>query len=57
MEYTFSQTASSEIDIKKVVIFALLGITGLVFVFSLWIRLIVVVVSTLGMLQSSKQKR
>jgi len=57
MDYTFSPSDSSEIDIKKVVIFAILGITSLFLVFSLWIRLIVVIISTMGMIQSSKQKR
>jgi len=57
MEYTFSQTDSLEIDFKKVVLFALIGFTGVVFIFSLWVRLIVVIISTLGMIQSSKQKK
>jgi hypothetical protein len=56
MEYTFPQPESSEIDLKKALIFALLGFSGLVFIFSLWVRLIVVIISTLGMLQSSKHK-
>jgi hypothetical protein len=42
MEYTFPQTESSDIDLKKTILFALLGFTGMVFVFSLWVRLIVV---------------
>jgi hypothetical protein len=57
MEYTFSQTDSEEIDFKKILLFALIGFTGLVFIFSLWVRLIVVIISTLGMIQSSKQKK
>jgi hypothetical protein len=57
MDYTFSPSDSSEIDIKKVIIFGILGITSLFLVFSLWIRLIIVIISTLGMIQSSKQKR
>lgn len=56
MEYTFPTTEGSEINLKKVILFALLGFTGLVFVFSLWVRLIVVIISTLGMIQSSKRK-
>ena len=55
MEYTFPQTELSEIDQKKVILFAFVGFTGLVFVFSLWVRLIIVIISTLGMIQSSKQ--
>ncbi|OGN92865.1 MAG: hypothetical protein A2Y88_06905 [Chloroflexi bacterium RBG_13_48_10] len=56
MEYTFPQTESSDIDLKKTILFALLGFTGMVFVFSLWVRLIVVIISTLGMIQTSKRK-
>ncbi|HEX9091654.1 MAG TPA: hypothetical protein VF831_09205 [Anaerolineales bacterium] len=56
MEYTFPPAEESEIDIRKVLVFALVGFTGLVFVFSLWVRLIVVIISTLGMIQSSKRK-
>lgn len=55
MEYTFPQTDSSEFDTKKVILFAFLGFTSLVFVFSLWVRLIVVIISALGMIQSSKK--
>ena len=57
MEYTFQQTELSEIDQKKVILFAFVGFTGLVFVFSLWVRLIIVIISTLGMIQSSKQNK
>jgi hypothetical protein len=57
MEYTFPQTELSEIDQKKVILFAFIGFTGLVFVFSLWVRLIIVIISTLGMIQSSKQNK
>jgi len=57
MEYTFPQTELSEIDQKKVILFAFVGFTGLIFVFSLWVRLIVVIISTLGMIQSSKQNK
>jgi hypothetical protein len=57
MEYTFPQSESSEYDIKKTVIFALLGFASIVFVFSLWIRLILVILSTMGMIQSSKRKK
>jgi hypothetical protein len=57
MEYTFPEPESSEIDLKKAAIFALVGFVSLLFVLSLWIRLIVVIISTLGMLQSSKGKK
>jgi t-SNARE complex subunit (syntaxin) len=57
MEYTFDQPDSSEFDLKKTVIIALAGLISMVFIFSLWIRLIVVIISTLGMVQTSKRKR
>jgi len=57
MEYTFSQPESSDFDLKRAIIFALLGFVSMIFIISLWIRLIVVVISALGMIQSSKQKR
>jgi hypothetical protein len=57
MEYTFPQQESSEYDLKKTVIFALLGFASIVFVFSLWIRLILVILSTMGMIQSSKREK
>ena len=57
MEYTFPQPESSDFDLKKAVIFAFLGFISMVFVISLWIRLIVVIISSLGMIQSSKQKK
>ncbi len=56
MEYTFPSAEESALDIKKILIFAFIGFTGLVFIFSLWVRLIVVIISTLGMIQSSKRK-
>ncbi len=57
MEYTFPQLESSEFRFKKGYIFALVGFVSMVFVVSLWIRLIVVIISTLGMIQSSKRKK
>jgi hypothetical protein len=57
MEYTFPQPESSEYDLKKTIIFALLGFVGMAFVFSLWIRLILVILSALGMIQSSKRRK
>ncbi len=57
MEYTFPQTDPAELELKKVVIFAVVGILSLFFVFSLWIRLIMVIISTLGMLQSSRKTK
>lgn len=57
MDYTLSQEEAGEIDIKKAIAFAVFGFAGLVFMFSLWLRLIVVIVSTLGMIQSSRRKK
>jgi hypothetical protein len=57
LDYTFPQPESSEIDLKKTVLFALVGFSSLIFVFSLWVRLIVVIISALGMIQSSKGRK
>jgi hypothetical protein len=56
MEYSFPQVDSSEVDLKKTILFAMVGLTGMVFVFSIWVRLIIVIISALGMIQSSKKK-
>ncbi len=57
MDYTFPEAGPADFDVKKTALFAVIGIVSLVFVFSLWIRLIVVIISTLGMLQASKVKK
>jgi len=57
MDYTFPQTESSDMDLKKAIIFGIIGLTSLVFILSLWVRIIVVIISTLGMIQSSKQNQ
>jgi hypothetical protein len=57
MDYTFPQPESSEFDFKKTILFALVGFLSMVFVVSMWVRLIMVIISTLGMIQSSKQKK
>jgi hypothetical protein len=57
MEYTFPMSEASGVDEKKAIIFAILGLMSLVFVFSLWIRLIMIVISTLGMFRATKQKK
>jgi hypothetical protein len=56
MDYTFPAQEPSEVDLKKTAVFALVGLVSFVFVFSLWIRLIMVIISTMGMLQASKQR-
>ncbi len=57
MEYSFPLPESSEYDLKKTIVFALVGFASLVFVFSLWIRLLLVILSALGMIQSSKRRK
>ena len=57
MDYTFPEIESSDIDLKKIIIFGIIGLTSLVFIISLWLRIIVVIISTLGMIQSSKQNK
>ena len=56
MEYTFPQQESSEFDLKKTVIYAMVGFLSLIFVFSLWIRFVLLILSTLGMIQGSRRK-
>jgi hypothetical protein len=57
MEYSFPQLESTDYDFKRPLVFALVGLVSLLFVFSLWIRLILVVLTALGMIQSSKHKK
>ncbi len=57
MEYTFLSPDDSEVDLLKTVVYAFMGFAGLVFVLSLWVRLMVVIISTLGMIQSSRRKK
>ncbi len=57
MEYTFPDSGASELELKKAALFALLGLASLAFIFSLWIRLILIIISTLGMLQTARQKK
>lgn len=56
MEYSYPTGDSSKVDLKKAILFAFLGLTGMVFIFSIWLRLIIVIISALGMIQSSKNK-
>ncbi len=57
MEYTFPQLESSEIDVKRPLIIALVGFVGLIFVFSIWVRLILLILTTIGMIKSSRRKK
>ena len=56
MEYTLSPDEAGEIDLKKALAFAALGFAGLIVIFSLWLRLVVVIISALGMIHSSRRK-
>ncbi len=57
MEYSFPELETSGIDIKKPLLFALVGMVGMFFIVSLWIRLLLVILSTIGMIQSSKRRK
>jgi hypothetical protein len=57
MEYTFPLRETSGYDLRKTILFAVLGFASMVFALSLWVRLLLVILSTLGMIQSSKGKR
>lgn len=57
MEYTYPLPEPSAYDIKKTIIFALFGLGSMVLALSLWVRLILVILSTLGMIQSSKHRK
>jgi hypothetical protein len=57
MDYTFPSSDSTDLEIKKMFLFALIGFVSMIFIFSLWIRLIVVIISSIGMLQTSKRKK
>ena len=56
MEYTFPSVETAD-DLKRTAIFAVIGLASMIVVFSLWIRLIVVLISTLGMIQASLHKK
>lgn len=57
MDFSFPQLESTAYDMKRSLLIALVGLVSLFFVFSLWIRLILVIFTTLGMIQSSKHKK
>jgi hypothetical protein len=56
MEYTYLSPESSEISLMRAILFAFIGLIGVVFMLSIWLRLIIVIISALGMIQSSKRK-
>jgi hypothetical protein len=56
MEDTFPQLETSGFDIKKPLLLGLVGFISMVFVVSLWVRLLLVIFTTLGMIQSSRRK-
>jgi hypothetical protein len=57
LDYSFPQLETTDYDIKKPFLFALVGFISLLFIFSLWVRLVLVVLSTIGMIQSSRRKQ
>ncbi len=57
MEYTFPELESSGYDIKKPLLFALVGMAGMLVIVSLWVRLLLVILSTIGMIQSAKHRK
>ncbi len=57
MEYSYPQMEAASSDIKKTVLFAVFGIVGLLLVLSLWVKFIVVIISALGMLQTSRRSK
>jgi hypothetical protein len=57
MEYSFPQLETSEYDLKKPLLLGLVGLISMVFVISLWVRLLLVIFTALGMIQSSKRKK
>jgi hypothetical protein len=57
MESTFPQLETSEYDIKKPLLLGLVGLLSMVFVVSLWVRLLLVIFTTLGMIQSSRRNK
>ncbi len=57
MEYTFPLQETAGYDLTKTIVFAVAGLISMIFVLSLWVRVILVILSTLGMIQSSRQKR
>jgi hypothetical protein len=56
LDYTFP-TESTDLDIRRMLLFTFIGFVSMVFVFSLWLRMIVVIISSIGMLQSSRRNK
>ncbi len=57
MNYTYGDLDEPKVDIRRPLVFAMIGVIGLFFLFSIWVRLMLVVLSALGMIQSTKNKR
>ncbi len=57
MEYSFPQLETSDYDLKKPLLLGLVGLVSMVFVVSLWVRLLLVIFTTMGMVQSSRRKK
>jgi hypothetical protein len=57
MNYTYGELDEPEKDFRRPLVFALIGVIGLFFLFSIWVRLMLVVLSAMGMIQSTKKRR
>jgi hypothetical protein len=57
MNYNMIEIDDTSQDIRRPLVFALIGIIGLFFLFSLWIRFMLVILSALGMIQSSRNRK
>jgi polyferredoxin len=57
MEYSFPKPEMSDSELKRTVLIALVGFFSMVFVFSMWVRMIVALISALGMVQASKRDK
>ncbi|NJD60080.1 MAG: hypothetical protein C3F13_07980 [Anaerolineales bacterium] len=57
MNYSYPEVEETQQDIRRPLVFALIGVIGLFFLFSLWIRLMLVILSALGMMQSSRTRK
>jgi hypothetical protein len=54
---TFPELESPGYDLRKPFVIGLIGLLSLIFILSVWIRLLLVIMSTVGMIQASKRKR
>ncbi len=57
VDYSFPELESPDYEIHKSLAFVVVGLVSLLFVFSLWVRLALIILSTLGIIQSSRRKK